>query len=254
MSNGTSLVLRVCRADLTSCDGFQYPAEVGATIEAPDWSDEPSCGKGLHGWLHGQGDHSCADYWSEGGSKWLVLEVVSAHIIMLGGKCKFPRATVRFIGGKSEAAAYLMANSEHAKNVAVIGASIEAPDKGQAVVGDLGTATAGRYGTAIAGDSGTAIAGDSGTATAGDSGTATAGSYGTATAGYSGTATAGYSGTATAGRYGTATAGEKGEIRIKYWDEEAERYRTKIGYIGEDGLLPDVAYKLDESHNFVEAK
>ena len=230
MSNETSLVLRVCRADLTSRAGFRYPAEVGATIESPDWSDEPSCGKGLHGWLHGQGYHSCADYWSEEAAKWLVLEVVSAHIIMLGGKCKFPRATVRFIGGKSEAAAYLMANSEHAKNVAVIGASIEAPDKGHAVVGDLGTATAGRYGTATAGDSGTATAGDSGTATAG----------------YSGTATAGYS--------GTATAGEKGEIRIKYWDEEAERYRTKIGYIGEDGLLPDVAYKLDESLKFVEAK
>jgi len=238
MSNETSLVLRVCRADLTSRDGFQYPSDIGSTIEAPDWSDEPHCGDGLHGWLHGQGDHSCADYWSEEGAKWLVLEVVSAHIIMLGGKCKFPRATVRFIGGKSEAAAYLMAKSEHAKNVAVIGASIEAPDKGQAAVGGLGTATAGDYGTATAGDYGTATAGDSGTATAGRSGTATAGDYGTATA----------------GRSGTATAGEKGEIRIKYWDEEAERYRTKIGYIGEDGLLPDVAYKLDESLKFVEAK
>lgn len=68
-----------------------------------------------------------------------------------------------------------------------------------------------------------------------------------------GTATAGYKGTATAGDEGTATAGEKGEIRIRYWDEKADRYRTVIGYIGEDGLEPDVPYKLNADRKFVRA-
>ncbi|NAR50323.1 hypothetical protein GPS64_06145, partial [Acinetobacter haemolyticus] len=77
---------------------------------------------------------------------------------------------------------------------------------------------------------------------------------GTATAGASGTATAGDWGTATAGASGTATAGASGEIRIQYWDAKAERYRTAIGYIGEDGLKADTAYKLDENHKFVEAE
>jgi len=77
------------------------------------------------------------------------------------------------------------------------------------------------------------------------------GDYGTATAGYKGTASAGNSGTATAGYKGTASAGDYGIINIKYWDEN--RYRYKIGYIGEDGLLPDVLYKLDDNFNFVKA-
>ncbi len=124
--------------------------------------------------------------------------------------------------------------------------------KGTATAGRWGTATAGRWGTATAGAGykGTATAGRWGTATAGRWGTATAGDKGTATAGDEGTATAGDEGTATAGYKGTATAGEKGEIRIRYWDEKADRYRTVIGYIGEDGLEPNVPYRLNADHKF----
>ncbi len=125
-----------------------------------------------------------------------------------------------------------------------------AGNEGTATAGYKGTATAGDWGTATAGDEGTATAGDWGTATAGYKGTATAGNEGTATAGYKGTATAGDWGTATAGDEGTATAGEKGEIRIRYWDEKADRYRTVIGYIGEDGLEPNVPYRLNADHKF----
>ncbi|WP_179196570.1 DUF7666 domain-containing protein [Pseudomonas aeruginosa] len=128
-----------------------------------------------------------------------------------------------------------------------------AGDEGTATAGYKGTATAGYKGTATAGNWGTATAGDEGTATAGDEGTATAGYKGTATAGYKGTATAGNRGTATAGYKGTATAGEKGEIRIRYWDEKTERYRTVIGYIGEDGLEPNVPYKLSAGRKLVRA-
>jgi len=74
------------------------------------------------------------------------------------------------------------------------------------------------------------------------------GARGTATAGYRGTATAGESGTATAGESGTATAGNYGEIRIQWWDSKAQRYRTKIGYVGEDGIKPDTAYRLNDNH------
>lgn len=77
---------------------------------------------------------------------------------------------------------------------------------------------------------------------AGDKELCQVGAYGTATAGDEGTATAGYK--------GTATAGEKGEIRIRYWDEKADRYRTVIGYIGEDGLEPNVPYRLNADHKF----
>ena len=61
-------------------------------------------------------------------------------------------------------------------------------------------------------------------------------------------------GTATAGESGTATAGEKGELRIRYWDYEAGRYRTAIAYIGENKIKANTAYRLDDNHHFVEAK
>jgi hypothetical protein len=257
----TALILRTCAADMKSHGGFQWPSEVGAVVEAPDWIANDKCGNGLHGWLFGQGDHSCSDSIGNKDAKWLVVEVVLADVIALGGKVKFPRCTIRHIGDRKSATDFMLANEVRSAGVAIIGATLAAGDKEHCQVGDLGTATAGHYGTAtagrsgtaIAGDSGTAIAGDSGTATAGRSGTATAGDLGTATAGRSGTATAGDLGTATAGRYGTATAGEKGEIRIKFWDKKSERYRTAQGYIEEAGLEPNVAYKLNAKNEFVRA-
>ena len=164
----TSLVLRVCRPDLTSHSGFSWPADVGAEVSAPDWKKNKECGNGLHGWLYGQGDHSCVSYWENDDAKWMVLEVPSAEIVMLGGKCKFPNARVRFIGTKSDAADFIIANEPKALNVA--------------------------------------------------------------------------------GNYGTATAGNYGEIRIQWWDSKAQRYRTKIGYVGEDGIKPDTAYRLNDNH------
>ena len=192
----TSLVLRVCRADHTSRNGFAWPQAVGEEIAAPDWKGNKECGNGLHGWLYGQGDHSCVDYWVDQDAKWYVLEVPSDSITMLGGKCKFPRAVVRFIGAKSEAAAYILEHEPLAHEVAVIGACLKVGDKETVLVGGLGTATAGYR--------------------------------------------------------GTATAGNKGEIRVQWWDEKAERYRTVIGYVGEDGIKPDTTYRLDDNHKLVE--
>ena len=68
-----ALVLRTCRSNLTSRDGFQW-ADVGGTTVAEDWVKNTNCGNGLHGWLFGAGDHNCSDYLAED-SKWMVLEV-----------------------------------------------------------------------------------------------------------------------------------------------------------------------------------
>lgn len=96
--------------------------------------------------------------------------------------------------------------------------------------------------TVAVGDDGMATAGDGGTATAGDRGTATAGAFGKASVGDRGTATAGLLGTATAGIGGTATAGALGIVRIEWWD--GKRVRLAIGYVGEDGILPDTPYRV----------
>ncbi|MCS9066103.1 hypothetical protein N1E72_21695, partial [Pseudomonas aeruginosa] len=212
----TALILRTCSADLTSHGGFQWPDKIGAVVEAPDWKKDNKCGHGLHGWLFGQGDHDCSSTVGDADAKWLVVEVVIADLIALGGKVKFPRCTIRHIGDKASATQFLIANEPRAAGVAVIGATLQAGDKELCQVGAYGTATAGYKGTATAGYKGTATAGYKGTATAGYKGTATAGYKGTATAGYKGTATAGYKGTATAGYKGTATAGYKGTATAGY--------------------------------------
>jgi len=281
----TSLVLRCSRADGSSKNGFVWPTVAGAEVVAPDWLANNECGHGLHGWLFGAGDHTSSSYAEDPNALWYVLEVVTTDIVMLGGKCKFPRCMIRFVGPRGDAAAYMLAHEPRSRDVAVIGAcrqvgdtqsvivgyggTATAGDGGTATAGDGGTATAGYGGTATAGDGGTATAGDGGTATAGTRGTATAGDGGTATAGDGGTATAGYGGTATAGdggtatagtrgtatagTRGTATAGDGGELRIQWWDAKASRYRTATAYVGEDGIKPNTPYRLDANHKFVEA-
>ena len=104
----------------------------------------------------------------------------------------------------------------------------------------------------VVGYAGTATAGDGGTATAGARGTATAGDRGTATAGDGGTATAGDRGTATAGERGTATAGERGILSLRWWDWS--RYRIATFYVGENGVLPNVKYRVDEKGQIVKAE
>ena len=216
----TSLVLRVCAADGSSHGGFKWPLAVGAEVVAPDWNERAECGNGLHGWLFGQGDHSCADYWQTEGAQWLVVEVESDSIVELGGKVKFPRGVVRFAGDKKSATDHLWENEPRSREVAVIGACrADMRDRAMVQVGALGTATAG----------------DSGTATAGYMGTAKAGDRGTATAGY----------------MGTAKAGEGGVISIEYPDDK--RYRRLIGAIGENGLKPNTPYRV-EAGKFAEAK
>jgi hypothetical protein len=76
---------------------------VGIVI-APDWEPTEECGNGLHAWLHGEGDPSiasCADV-DDSEAKWLCIEIDGPHID-LGGKVKFGRGIVRFVGTRHEA-------------------------------------------------------------------------------------------------------------------------------------------------------
>ncbi|HMW75793.1 MAG TPA: hypothetical protein PKD40_09050 [Saprospiraceae bacterium] len=211
-----SVVLSVCKADMSSYEGFVWP-ESGHVV-APDWKNDNRCGDGLHGWLEGQGDSACSDYTHLPDAKYLVLEVDTETIVDLKGKCKFPEAEVIFVGNRSEALDYIERMYPQLSNAPLL----------------FATRTAGNYGTATVGDSGTAKAGDSGTAKAGYNGVATAGNYGTATADIG----------------GTAMAGVNGVIRISCFDE---RKRTITGYIGENGLLANTRYKLGFEHTFIEA-
>ena len=211
--NTHALVLRCNAPDGSSHGGFVWPLAVGAEVVAPDWIANNKCGNGLHGWLHGAGDHSASSHHSTTDAKWLVVCVALADIVSLGGKVKFPRCVVHHVGDKKSATDYIIANDERARVVPVIGALVTVGDKQVANVGAIGFATSGYYGTSTSGDYGTSTSGD----------------------------------------YGKSRSGTKGEICIRYYDKKADRMRTKVGYIGEDGLLPDVFYKLNKDNEFVPA-
>ena len=240
----TSLVLRTCDADGTSHRGFVWP-EVGP-VACSDWEPTAECGHGLHGALWGEGDSSLFRWGAD--ARWQVLEVPTDTIVDLGGKVKFPSATVLFTGDRLAATAFLV---KRAPGRAIIGGTATVGDGGTATAGYRGTATAGYDGTAAAGNDGTATAGNYGTATVGYRGTATAGDGGIATAGYRGTATAGNDGTATAGSDGTAAAGYRGTICV--WWHDGRRYRLAIGYVGENGLDAGTAYRCDRDGQLVAA-
>jgi hypothetical protein len=240
----TSLVLRVCRADGTSHSGFAWPLTVGAEVICPDWEDSAECGNGLHGWLYGQGDHGCVSHWQDPEAKWLVLEVISDDIRMLGGKCKFPRAVVRFVGLKSEAADFIIANEPRAASVAVIGLVREVGDQGACEGGALSTLTGG-YGSTLTG-------GSRSTLTGGSRSTLTGGDGSTLTGGSRSTLTGGSRSTLTGGDGSTLTGGEKSELRFTRYDRDADRYRTVLAYVGEDGVKANTPYRLNDDGKVVE--
>ena len=219
----TSMVLRICKADMTSYNGFIWPTK--GHVEAPDWDAKEECRNGLFGWFEAQGYANSSSYLNEPDAKYLVLEVKTDSIIHLQGKCKFPGAKVCFVGNREEALAYIEKTYPYLRTMPLLFSNRTVGDNNVVATGDCGTATAGFRGTARAGFRGTA----------------TVGNYGTATAGFRGTAIAGFRGTATAGTHGI--------IQIHYFND---RDRIAIGYIGEKGLKPNVKYKLDANHNFVE--
>ena len=83
----TRWLLKTVAADGAAYGDFVWPLEVGAEVTAPDWSDAPKCGGGLHGLLDGRGDGALLD-WSPD-AVWLVAEVpADAHLVDLDGKVK----------------------------------------------------------------------------------------------------------------------------------------------------------------------
>ena len=161
------LILRTCKADMTSHGGFRWP-EAGR-CEAPDWKPAAECGNGLHGWLWGSGDWDlkCKD----ADARWLVVEVEAASIVDLGGKVKFPAGDVLSVSADWQTAMGFIRGYAAYQALAV--GNTATRDSGHAAAtGDSGHAAAtGKYGHAAAtGKYGWAAAGYRGTAEAGDNG------------------------------------------------------------------------------------
>ena len=138
------LFLRTTDADAKSYGGFQWPRDVGAAVEAPDWNPKPECGNGLHGLLDGLGESSHLS--SDPDALWWIVDADDA--VDLDGKWKFPRATVVAFGVRHEVTATLYALRP-------------GPIHGLCL-------TVGAYATLTGGDGATLTGGDRATLTGGD--------------------------------------------------------------------------------------
>jgi len=156
-----SLVLRACRADLTSRKGFSWKNK---HVKAPDWSPAPTCGSGLHGWLNGQGDPGVWSHRDD--DKWLILAVKTKAIVDLGGKVKFPAARRLFVGSKVETASLL---ASALPGVPAMFASLTGGNGSTLTGGDYSTLTGGNgstltggYGSTLTGGYGSTLTGGNG--------------------------------------------------------------------------------------------
>jgi len=146
-------------------------------------------------------------------------------------------------------------------------AEVEAGDAGIAVAksearaksGNFGLAYTKYRGTSIAGDNSIAISGDYGNSVSGDQGVSIAGPAGLARSGCGGTSVVGQSGYAMTEKYGCALAHIGGTVSgdigstliLYYYDQDTHMKRVKVAYVGEDGILPNTIYKLNENLEFV---
>ena len=224
-----SLVLRACRADLTSRDGFSWKNK---HVKAPDWSSAPKCGGGLHGWLNGQGDPGVWEHQDD--DKWLILAVKTSTIVNLGGKVKFPSARKLYVGSKVETVSLL---ASIFPGVPIMFANLTG--------GDRSTLTGGDRSILTGGDRSILTGGYDSTLTGGYGSTLTGGDRSTLTGGDCSTLTGGNDSTLTGGNYST--------LQIKWWDHVASRGRIATAYVGEDGIEANTAYKLDANYQFIKA-
>ena len=96
--DGEVLIVKQVGAGRKTYGGFQWPDS--GEVTCPDWSPEPECGHGLHGWPWGLslGDGVNIDYSAE----WLVFAAKPDAIIDLGGKVKCRSARIVMYGDWNE--------------------------------------------------------------------------------------------------------------------------------------------------------
>lgn len=193
--------------------------------------------------------------------KWVVAQVDDSDLTEVvcaglgyGGNVCFHKGEVVYCGDYFGATAYIVNNGGFGKPV----------HKAVVTVGNDGCAVSGNWGVSVSGEKGrsksdffgVSFSGVAGSSVSGEAGLSVSGEEGGSVSGDDGISISRKNGTSISGKgglsfsvHGYVQSGEEGAIQLQYWDGNRRRY--KIGYIGEDGLEPNVLYKLDENHEFV---
>lgn len=248
----TVMMLSTCNADMTDELGNKWRSR--GLVRAAQWDPDNAAKTGLRGLPQGVGNGVKVSAGAE--SKWIVWEALADDLLYLDGCATAPYGEVVFCGGPNGALLHLMIHGcngpmVYLRRTGGHGQDVGVGDFGVAVTGARGRATAGLVGRAVAGHGGHAEAGESGSSEAGCEGVAVVGKYGAATVGWGGVARAGEFGFAHAYEGGMAQSGNGGMVVVHWMDKDHGRMRLAVGYVGEDGIEPDVAYRCDEQGRLV---
>ena len=250
-TSDTVLVLRTCAADGTSYGAFHWPES--GPVECDDWDPKSIPGHGLHGLLWGCGNRSTLS--RDPDAIWQVVEVRASEVVDLDGAVKYPRGVVVYSGSCAGAIARITSDPRSLAAASGIRSLAAARGEGSlaAALGFSSTATAVEDGTAAtalgAYSAATAVGRGSAATAVGRGSTATAvGIDATAVAAGEGSKAEAFSihghVAAALGISGRARAGVGGTIAVAWRD--GERRRIAVGYVGEDGILPDVWYVVED--------
>ncbi len=246
----SNLVMKVVGPDMRSYGGFLWPES--GYVEAPDWDPQPACGRGLHGWLNGQGDYTCQSFTEIDGAKWLILEV--DNFIDLVGKVKFQSCTVVHCGTRQTATNYLL---QAGISGPIIGVTVSGGPNSRVSGGDGSTVSggpnsrvSGGYGSTVSGGPNSRVSGgDGSTVSGGDGSTVSGGDGSTVVGGYGSTVSGGYGSTVSGGPNsrvsggdGSTVSGGTGSVLIL----RDCNYSPKTATVGENGILPDTPYILKD--------
>jgi len=87
-----TLVLRMCKSDGSSTNGFKY-GQIGDRVKCPDWNSKKKCGNGLHALKEGNGDWGLLN-----GNDWLIIDADDQIVDIDEEKCKFNTGIILFRG------------------------------------------------------------------------------------------------------------------------------------------------------------
>ena len=205
---GNVLVLRNCKEDFISYDGFKYPTEINSVIESSDWVEDGQCGNGLHGILWGVGT---TIYFYTEPSIWFVIEVNPKDGLSdLGDKVKFKKGIIRYIGVLQGAVELLYKYAPPNSKINYISLS------------------AGNYSTLSAGSNSTLSARNNSTLSAGNYSTLSSGNDSTLSAVVNSNLSAGNYSTLSAGNKSTLSAGYNSTVTIRYFNNGEFKVSVRV--------------------------
>ena len=241
-----AFVIRTTNKDGASesqyANGFVWTREVGAIIDAPDWQPTAACGNGLHGCLDGVGNWAYLS--SQHDALWWIVGVKRAECIDMGGKVKFPRGKVVYFGGINGALQTIAKEWRRVAQEAIEKAKIE--DSAESVC------TSGlRAHASTSGE-------DAHASTSGLRAHASTSGWGAhaSTSGWDAHASTSEKQSVSSGLgiNNQARAAEGGAICLVCRNGDGDIIAIRASKVGENGILPDVFYRLNENDEFEEVK